>query len=194
MTTTYDLHAEARADLGTGASRRLRRTGKVPAVVYGDAREPQSIMLTHNEIIRKLQEEAFYSSILNLHIDGEPQRVVLKDLQRHPYKPTIMHADFLRVNDNITLQKRVPLHFTNEDLCIGVRTGGGMVQHFCVDITVECLPNDLPAFIEIDMKNLEVGQRLTLSNLPLPEGVTIPALRKGKLQDVPVVQVKKGRT
>jgi len=191
--STFEVHAEMRGDLGTGASRRLRHAGKVPAVVYGDQKEPAAVTLTHSELQKHLQDEAFYTSILTLNIDGVTQKVVLKDLQRHPYKSFILHADFLRVNTNLKLRKKVPLHYLNEELCVGVRTGGGSIIHFRNVVEVECLPQHLPAFIEVDTKDMNLGEGMLLSQLALPEGVEIPVLRLGKKQDIPVMRVKKGR-
>lgn len=189
----FEIHAEKRDDLGTSASRRLRHAGKLPAILYGDHQDAVSLTLQHSELEKALKNEAFYIDVLNVIVDGTPIQAVLKDLQRHPYKPFILHADFLRVNESKKLRKKIPLHFTNEELCAGVRTGGGSITHFRKVVEIECLPQHLPSFIEVDTQELTVGEGVLLSQLPLPEGVEIPALRLGKKQDIPVMRVKKGR-
>ena len=190
--TEFVLNARTRADKGKGASRRLRRTAdQVPAIVYGGDAEPQPITLEHRELAHALENEAFYSHIIALRVDGAAQDVILKDLQRHPARPVILHADFLRVSKTHKLTTRVPLHFVNEEGCIGVKQQGGLIQHNLVDLEVQCLPADLPEYIEVDMASVELGQILHISDLRLPAGVESVALAHGADHDLPVVAVNK---
>ncbi len=176
---TFEIIAEPREDMGKGASRRLRREGKVPGVVYGANKDAASIMVSHNEIFHHLENEAFYSHILTLQVGKAKEKVVLKDLQRHPYKPVVLHLDLLRVDENETLTMRVPLHFINEDICIGVKQDGGVVSHVMTDLEIVCLPKDLPEYIEVDVAEVNVGEGIHLSDLKLPEGSEIAALLHG---------------
>ena len=175
----FELIAEPREDMGKGASRRLRREGKVPGVVYGGTKDAAPIMVSHNEIFHHLENEAFYSHILTLQVGKAKERVVLKDLQRHPYKPTVLHLDLQRINEKEKLTMRVPLHFINEDKCIGVKEGGGVVSHVMTDLEISCLPKDLPEYIEVDLAEVNVGEGIHLSDLKLPEGAEIAALMHG---------------
>jgi large subunit ribosomal protein L25 len=190
-TAQFELIAELRSDLGKGASRRLRREGKVPAILYGSHQEPVSIMLSANELGKSLKHEAFYNHILKIQVNGKPERAVLKDLQRHPYKPTILHLDLQRVNETEELRMNVPLHFTNEAACVGVKLGGGSIFHQTSEVEIHCLPKDLPEYIEVNMLEMEIGQTLHLSDLVLPEGVVIPGLVKDEESDLPVATVQK---
>jgi large subunit ribosomal protein L25 len=167
----FQIEAESRNDRGKGASRRLRRAGKIPAIVYGAGGEPNAIQLGHTDMLLHTAHEAFYSHILTLKVDGRSERVVLKDMQRHVYKPFIMHMDFLRVSEREALTMRVPLHFINEDRCVGVKTGGGIVSHLMSDLEIVCLPKDLPEYIEVDIEQLQIGESIHLSELALPPGV-----------------------
>jgi large subunit ribosomal protein L25 len=176
---TFEIIAEPREDMGKGASRRLRREGKVPGIVYGAKKDAVSIMVKQNEISHHLEDEAFYSHILTLQVGKAKEKVVLKDLQRHPYKPVILHLDLLRVDENETLTMRVPLHFLNEDICIGVKEGGGVVSHVMTDLEIVCLPKDLPEYIEVDMAEIDLGVGIHLTDLKLPEGSEIAALLHG---------------
>ena len=176
---TFEIIAELREDMGKGASRRLRREGKVPGVVYGAKKDAASIMVKQNEMFHHLENEAFYSHILTLQVGKAKERVVLKDLQRHPYKPVVLHLDLLRVDENETLTMRVPLHFINEDTCIGVKQDGGVVSHVMTDLEIICLPKDLPEYIEVDVAEVNVGEGIHLSDLKLPEGAEIAALLHG---------------
>ena len=171
MSTNFVVNAEKREDQGKGASRRLRREGLVPAIVYGAGKEPEAITLRHNELIRQLEEEAFYSQVLTLKVDGSEENVVLRDLQRHPAKPIILHVDLQRINMNEKIHVQVPLHFLNEDSCVGVKMEGGVVGHLATEINVSCLPKDLPEYIEVDMAEVHVGDTVHLSDIKLPEGV-----------------------
>jgi len=176
---TFEIIAEPREDMGKGASRRLRREGKVPGIVYGAKKDAASIMVKQNEIFHHLENEAFYSHILTLQVGKAKEKVVLKDLQRHPFKPVVLHLDLLRVDENETLTMRVPLHFLNEDICIGVKEGGGVVSHVMTDLEIVCLPKDLPEYIEVDMAEIDLGVGIHLTDLKLPEGSEIAALLHG---------------
>lgn len=190
--TDFVLNARTRTDMGKGASRRLRRlAAEVPAIIYGGDADPQPIALVHHELAHALENEAFYSHIIALQVDGKAQDVILKDLQRHPARPVILHADFLRVDRTHKLTTRVPLHFLNEDTCIGVRQQGGVIQHNLADLEIQCLPADLPEYIEVDMAGIELGQILHISDLRLPAGVESVALVHGADHDLPVVAVNK---
>lgn len=191
--TDFVVNAVARADEGKGASRRLRLQGLIPAVVYGGEGEPQSVSLQHNKIVKALEDEAFYSSILTLNIDGDEQEVVLKDLQRHPYKAIIMHADFMRITRGQPMKATVPLHFINEETCAGVKNGGSVARTM-TDVEINVLPRNLPEYIEVDLTDLEIGGVLHLSDLPLPESAEIIALTHGEDHDLPVVTVNAAKT
>ncbi len=167
----FEISAEARTDVGKGASRRLRRTGKLPGIVYGTEKGAQAVSLVHNEILRQLDHEAFFSHILTLKVDGKSENVVLKDLQRHPYKPVILHIDFQRIDENEELTMRVPIHFLNEAKCVGVKTGGGVISHTMTEVEVSCLPKYLPEFIGVDIAEMNVGDTVHVGELQLPEGV-----------------------
>jgi large subunit ribosomal protein L25 len=176
----FELIAEARSDVGKGASRRLRRDGKLPGVVYGTDKDASMITLDHNKVMHNLEHEAFYSHILTLKIDdGAIEKVVLKDLQRHPYKRTLLHIDLQRINENEALTMRVPLHYMNEEACVGVKQGGGVISHLMTELDVVCLPKDLPEFIEVDMLEVALGDTIHLSDLKMPEGVQIYSLLHG---------------
>jgi len=190
-TAQFELTAEPRSDLGKGASRRLRREGKVPAVLYGSHQEPASIMLSANELNKSLKHEAFYNHILTVQLEGKTERAVLKDLQRHPYKPTILHVDLQRINEAEKLHMQIPLHFINEEACVGVKLGGGSISHQTSEVEIHCLPKDLPEYIEVDMLEADIGTTFHLSDLNLPEGVVIPGLVKGGESDLPVASVQK---
>lgn len=179
MKENFVVNAESRVDQGKGASRRLRHTGKVPAIVYGGKDKPISLTISHNEMWKHLKTEAFYSHILVLKIDGKDQQVVLKDLQRHPVKDTLIHIDFQRILADKLLRMQVPLHFKGADIAPGVKVGGGIVEHHISQVEVECLPKDLPEYLEIDISGLGVGDAVHLSQIPLPEGVTLMELRHG---------------
>ena len=191
----FTLNANARDDLGKGASRRLRRNaGLVPAIVYGGNKEPQSISIAARELNKALENEAFYSSIIGLSIDGKQEEVLIKALQRHPAKPRVMHADFQRIVAGQKVTVHVQLHFTNEETCVGVKQENGMVFRNLTEVEVTCLPKDLPDFIEVDLLELKVGDSLHLTDLKLPEGVVIPSLALGDDHNLPVVTIMAQRT
>ncbi len=194
MSTDFILTAEARTDVGKGASRRLRRSGdRVPAIIYGDEKEPENISLLHKDLAKQLENEAFYSHIITIQKDGGSQEVILKDLQRHPAKTKILHADFLRVSRTKKLHTKVPLHFLNEVSCIGVKQQGGTISHNMTELDISCLPQDLPEYIEVDLANIEAGHIVHISDLKLPNGVESVALAHGADHDLPVVTVNKPR-
>jgi large subunit ribosomal protein L25 len=166
-----EIKAEPRSVQGTGASRRLRRESKVPGVVYGASKDAQAIQLDHKELWFKLKMESFHASILELELSGEKSQVVLRDYQMHPFKPLILHADFLRVAADKKIHMKVPLHFVNAEISPGVKVAGGLVQHVMNELEILSLPKDLPEFIEVDLSNLQAGHSLHLSGLKLPPGV-----------------------
>ncbi len=184
----FELEAESRSDMGKGASRRLRRDGKVPAVIYGGGGDPQSITLVHSEILKRLDHEAFYSHILTVSVDGKPGNAVLRDMQRHPAKPVIMHMDFQRVDESKPIRVHVPLHFIGEDVAPGAKAGG-LITHELIEVALDVLPRHLPEFIDVDVSGLEVGESLHLSDLPLPEGGSLVELARGEGHDLPVVSI-----
>ena len=167
----FELNAYKRELQGSGASRRLRRANKVPGIIYGGAAAPALIELDHNDLLLALRKEAFHSSVLSLKIDGKVETVLLRDSQMHPYKPLVLHVDFLRVDATHAIHQKVPLHFVNADIAVGVKLDGGVVSHAMNEIDVACLPQDLPAFIEVDLKDLKGGQTLHVSQLAYPQGV-----------------------
>lgn len=186
----FTLNAQTRTNEGKGASRRLRRLEqKVPAVIYGGSSAAQSITLELRELVKALESEAFYSHILTINIDGKPQSAVLKALQRHPVKNLPMHADFLRVDAAQKLTMNIPLHFINQDTCVGVKLEGGEITHFTSEVEVSCLPSNLPEYITVDMAAVHLGTTLHLSDLQLPAGVEIPVLALGHDHDQPVANV-----
>ena len=188
MTISFEIAAVPRSDAGKGASRRLRRTGLVPGIIYGGHKEPEMISVVHNELLQHLEHEAFYSHILTVDVGGNKQQVVLKDMQRHPSKPFVLHLDLLRITADEKIRVHVPLHFVNESKAPGVKMGGA-VSHQLVDVEVSCLPRDLPEFIEIDMSELQMGDAVHLSEIKLPPGVEIPALASEGAEDLVVVNI-----
>ena len=190
-TDTFEFDAEPRNDAGKGASRRLRRAGLVPGVIYGGHADPEMISVAHHELIQHLDHEAFYSHILTVNVAGNRQQVVLKDLQRHPAKPFVMHLDLQRVTADEKIKVQVPLHFINESSAVGVKKGG-VVSHHIVDVEISCLPKDLPEFIEVDVEALDQGDSIHLSEIRLPEGVELTALAAEGAEDAMVVSVHAG--
>ena len=184
MTNLFTLEAEVRTDLGKGASRRLRHADKVPAILYGEGKEPVSLTLAHKNVFRAQQEEAFYSQVLTLNIDGKPVDCLLKDMQRHPFKQVVMHLDFLRIDAKHAVHTNIPLHFINEE---NVTKLGATIAHLFTEIAISCLPKYLPAFIEVDLADMEIGQTIHISDIKLPAGVTSDELAKGESHDQAVV-------
>ena len=193
MANTHEIKVQRREDEGKGASRRLRHAGQVPAIVYGGELNPVSIQLNHNDVWLASQNDWFYASILDLSLGGDVQKVLLRDIQRHPFKQLVMHLDFQRVSADQALRAKVPLHFLNEDKSSAGKAADVVVLHELNDVEVSCLPKDLPEFIEIDLSNLAVGDIIHLSELKLPAGVEIPELKLGKEHDVAVVIAKHGK-
>ncbi|HIP95523.1 MAG TPA: 50S ribosomal protein L25/general stress protein Ctc [Leucothrix sp.] len=189
MSANYRLDAEMRDDTGKGASRRLRRENKIPAVLYGAGRPAWSLTLPGNQLVRNLQDEAFYASIIDLSLDGKIQKVFLRDLQRHPAKPLILHVDLQRVRDDVEMTVVLPLHYLNEDVSHGVKMEGGQVIRNTVDIEISCLPGVLPEFIEVDLIDLKLGESLHLSDVKLPEGVISTELSYGEDHDQSIVSI-----
>ncbi|MDY6977090.1 MAG: 50S ribosomal protein L25/general stress protein Ctc [Pseudomonadota bacterium] len=186
----FKLDASVRTDLGKGASRRLRREEKLPGIIYGGEEAPVSITLDHNKVNNSADFEAFYSHVLELNLDGKVVEVLVKDMQRHPFKPKIMHIDFQRVIAGEDVHTNVPLHFVNEEASAAVKAGG-IAEHHVTEIEVTCLPKNLPEFIEVDMAAVEMGQTLHLSDLTLPAGVSSVELAKNdEAHDLAVVTVK----
>ena len=195
MSNAFNLEAQARTDLGKGASRRLRRLeNKVLGIVYGGKqKKPTPITLAANEIAKAVQNEAFFTSLINLSIDGKEEQVVVKDMQRHPAKNTVMHVDLLRISAKTKITMHVPLHFVNADTSPGVKVQGGTAAMAMSDIEVACLPKDLPEFIEVDMGELNAGENLHISDLTLPKGVESVALIHGEDHDLLLCSVNQPR-
>ena len=168
--------AEKRDAKGTGASRRLRRNGKVPGILYGNHKDAVSIVLDSKTLHQQFHKEAFHASILELSTDGTTESVLLRDYQLEPVKGTILHVDFQRVNQNEKIHVNVPFHFINEDIAKGVKLEGGVISHIMTEVDISCLPKDLPQFIEVNLEDLGLGESVHLSELKLPEGVELTAL------------------
>lgn len=194
MSERIQLVVEPRADVGKGASRRLRRQGNlVPGIVYGGAETPENITLKKNELVKAMEQESFFSQIVDLSLNGKSQQAIVRDVQRHPAAPEIMHIDFLRVRADQAVTMNVPLHFANEDECVGVKVGRGTIMKSANEVEVSALPGNLPEFIEIDMLNVDVNEVLHLSDLKMPDGVTLVALTYGEDHDLNVVSVQPPR-
>ena len=168
-----EFNAKPRELQGTSASRRLRRAGRVPGILYGGDGKPQAIDIDHNELYQHLRKEVFHSSVLTANVAGAKHMCLLRDVQWHPYRQLILHADFQRIDAAHKIHQKVPLHFVNADIAPGVKTQGGMVQHVMTELDVRCLPRDLPTFIEVDLKDLSVGQSVHVSQLAIPAGVEV---------------------
>ncbi len=173
MSNEFNLIAEMREDEGKGASRRLRRQGKVPAIIYGAGREPRSLMFDHNKVLRELENESFYSSILNIKVGNKSRAAIVKHIQRHPSKKRILHIDLQRIVEDEKIRMQIPIHFLGEEDAVGVKLEGGMVSRLMTELEIECFPKDLPEFFEVDISGLEMDQMLHVSDIKLPEGVEI---------------------
>ena len=193
MANSFEFDAQLRSGSGTRAARALRRDNRIPVVLYGAGGDPVQLSVDNNEALKKLENEAIYSHILTLNIDGKQESAILKDLQRHPAKPIILHMDFMRVSQSDKIRVHVPLHFVNEDICVGVKAGG-VVTHVLVDIEVGCLPSDLPEYIEVDLSDIEIGGSVHLSDLSVPDGVEIVALLHDAGRDSLVASVQTGKS
>lgn len=191
MKAAFELDGQPRAGLGRAESRRLRKAGRVPAILYGGGETPLAVALDHNALSKHMTREAFYTSILTVRLGGKDQRVVVKDVQRHPVKPLIMHLDLQRVLEDQEITLTVPIHFLGEAVAKGVKEQGGVVEHLMTDVEVQCLPRDLPEYLEIDVSAMELNDILHLSDIKLPEGVALVALEHG--QDHPVVAINPPR-
>ena len=190
----FELNCSVRADSGKGASRRLRRLDNaIPAILYGGNKDPMALTIAHDDILHATENEAFFSHIITLNIGKDKEKAVVKALQRHPAKRLIMHADFLRVDEKQAITMKVPLHFINEDKCVGVKLGSGSIRKTLNELEISCLPNNLPQYIEVDMLEVEVGQTLHISDIALPEGVTSVALSHGEDSDLSIAQVQAPR-
>ncbi len=189
---SFEVNANTRNLQGTGASRRLRLAGKVPAIVYGADKPAANIELDHNSIVQQLRKEAFHASILSLNLDGAKEQVLLRDVQVHPWKKLILHIDFQRVNPNQKIHMKVPLHFKNAELSPGVKLGGGNVTHILNEAEVSCLPKDLPEFIEVDLSEMTAGHSMHLSEVTLPAGVEFVSLTHGTDQAIAACVIPRG--
>jgi len=189
MAEEFDLIAEFRDDIGKGASRRLRHEGKVPAILYGAGRPPRNLAFDHNRVLQQLENESFYSSVLNVKVGEKEQSVILKDLQRHPAKRQILHMDLQRILEDEEIRMNVPIHFLNEDKAPGVKEDGGKVARLISDVEVVCLPRNLPEYLEIDIGDLGLDEMRYISDIPLPEGVEIPLLAQGEEANQPIVSI-----
>jgi len=190
MASDFELSAQLRTDLGKGASRRLRREADlVPAVLYGANQDPVSLSIAHKDLHKSCENEAFFAHIISLDVDGKKENAIIKDLQRHPAKDRIMHADFQRVRMDVEINVEVPFHFINEDKCPGVKQEGGSISHVMSTVAISCLPGDLPEYIEVDVAALNLGDAIHLSEVTLPNGVAVPELELGEDHDQVVVTV-----
>lgn len=180
MKITFEVAAEFRNDEGKGASRRLRRTGRVPAVLYGGKRDPRNLSLDHTKLLTIIDNEKFYSSIINLKVGDVTQAAIVKDVQQHPARNAVMHLDFQRVLENEKIRIRLPVHFSGQAVAPGVKTQGGLVSHRISDVEVICLPKDLPEFLELDMSTMALNESKYLSDIPLPPDVQLSLLAAGK--------------
>jgi large subunit ribosomal protein L25 len=178
----FEFTAFARTTEGRGASRRMRRAGKAPGIVYGGRAAPEPIELDHNALFHALRNEAFHASILTMKLNGSSTKVLLRDVQMHPFKNEILHIDFQRVDENRKIHMKVPLHFVNAENSPAVKVSGAIVSHVVTELDVSCLPRDLPEFIEVDLSTLDVGNSVHVSALKLPPGVVVPG--RGKLDPV----------
>lgn len=192
MASSFEFEAELRTGGGKRDSRRTRREGLIPAVVYGGGADPVKLNLSHHKVAKALENEAVYSHILTIRFDGKEEKAILKDMQRHPAKPIIMHMDFQRVNETDKLKVHVPLHFINQDTSVGVKKGG-VVTHNMVEVEVVCLSQNLPEYIEVDLAQIDLGGSVHLSDLKLPAGVEIVALHQGPSHDLPVAAIQTTR-
>ena len=187
MSKQFVVGAESRNDQGKGASRRLRRAGKVPAIIYGGKGEPSNITLDQLKLLNIIGDERFYSSIITIKVDGNDQQAIVKDVQMHPAKTQVLHVDLQRVLADVAIRIHLPIHFLNQATCPGVKTEGGQVSHLKSDIEISCLPKDLPEALEVDMAGMHLNDTIFLKDIKVPPGVTIPELATGR--DIPVVSI-----
>ena len=187
MSKSFTVGAETRNDQGKGASRRLRRAGQVPAILYGGKGEPSNITLNQLSLLTMIDNEKFYSSIINIKLDGKDQQAIVKDVQMHPAKAQVLHVDLQRVLADQPIRLHLPIHFLNQNTCPGVKTQGGQVSHLRTDIEISCLPKDLPEALEVDMAGMHLNDTIFLKDIKVPPGVTIPELATGR--EIPVVSI-----
>jgi len=166
-----EFTAFPRTAQGTGASRRMRGAGKVPGILYGADKPAVPVELDHQALYRHIKMEAFHASVLDMTLEGAMQQVLLRDVQMHPFRPIILHVDFQRVDKSRKIHMKVPLHFVNAEICPGVKTGGGVVNHVFNELDIQCLPDDLPEFITVDLAKLELGHSMHINEVPMPKGV-----------------------
>jgi len=190
MPSTFQVGADPRHDQGKGASRRLRRAGKVPAILYGGQGGASNLVLDHQQLLTLIDKEQFYSSIIDLKMQSQSQRAIVRDVQMHPARNAVVHVDLQRVIESEPLKIRLPIHFKGAAVSPGVKTQGGLVHHLIQDVEISCLPAHLPQFLELDLSNMNLNDTLYLADLPLPAGVTIPRLKHG---NPPVVSVHSPR-
>ncbi len=194
MSDNIELTAQVRTDVGKGASRRLRRdAGLVPAVIYGAEKEPVALTIPHKDLMKATENEAFFSQIITINTGAEKSPAIIKAMQRHPAKNRILHADFFRVRMDQEITVEIPLHFVNEEECVGVRLNNGQLAHTISSVEISCLPGILPEYLEVDVIALDIGDTILLSQLVLPSGVEIPALALGEDHDQVVVTVNEKR-
>ena len=188
MSEEFNLIAEMRDDQGKGASRRLRRQGKVPAVIYGAGRDPRNLMFDHNKVLHQLEDPAFYSSILNIKVGEKSRAAIVKDIQRHPSKKQIIHIDLQRIVEDEQIKMQIPIHYLGEEDAVGVKIGGGTVTKLMTELEISCLPKNVPEFLEVDISDLELDQMLNVSDISLPEGVEISDIMKEQDQAIVSIQ------
>ncbi len=192
MSSSFEMSATLRSDLGKAATRRMRDTGSIPAVIYGDDKEPTSITMVHDDLWHNLEDEKFYSHILSIDVEGTKESVVLKDLQRHPAKAKVLHADFQRISSKKEVKMSVPLHFINADAAPGIKLGGAL-NRLMANVEISCLAASLPESIDVDLAGMEIGDSIRLSQIVLPEGVKIIALSRGEDHDQAIATIQKTR-
>nr|WP_298410179.1 50S ribosomal protein L25/general stress protein Ctc [uncultured Halomonas sp.] len=192
--SNFKLNVKIRDDLGKGASRRLRREDQyIPAIVYGGDKAPRPIAVEKSAFYKAAEDETFFSSLIDLVVDGKSYQVVVRDLQRHPFKPLVTHADFLRVSAKEVFTMNVPLHVNGQEECIGIKEEDGELHQLMTEVEISCLPKDLPDYLEVDISELEVGTTLHLSDIKLPEGVTSVALSHGEDYDYAILNIAKAK-
>jgi large subunit ribosomal protein L25 len=189
MAERIDLIAENREDSGKGASRRLRRSGKIPAIIYGAGEPARAVVFDRNSLLRQMENESFFSSVLTVQVNGKEQAAIVKDLQRHPALATVLHVDLQRIVADEKIRMNVPLHFLNEEAAVGVKLGGGTVSRMQTEVEVSCLPKDLPEYLDVDIEDMELDQMLYLSDIKLPEGVELTDLTAEQPRNDPIVTI-----
>ena len=190
MSDQFEVLAEVREDKGKGSSRRLRRLAdQIPAIIYGGDKDPQPLTIIRKDLEKSLENESFYSHVLSINVAGKKEKAILKDLQRNPARNSVIHADFMRIDDKVAIKVNVQFHFMNEESSVGVKEQGGLVQHQVTEMEILCLPTDIPEYVEVDMQDVEVGQIVHLSEVKLPAGVTSVALALGDDHDLAIASI-----